>query len=80
MVLGPAEDGGYVLIGMRRVIPAIFEDIPWGSDQVLTRTLEALAADGLSYSLLDRLWDVDRPEDLARLRELDPPFNWSEQT
>lgn len=80
VVLGPAEDGGYVLIGMRRVIPAIFEDIPWGSDQVLIRTLEALAADGLSYSLLDRLWDVDRPEDLARLRELDPPFNRSEQT
>lgn len=80
VVLGPAEDGGYVLIGMRRAIPAVFAGIPWGSDQVLTRTLEALAADGLSYSLLERLWDVDRPEDLARLQELDQPLNWSGQS
>ena len=76
VVLGPAEDGGYVLIGMRRPQPAVFEDIPWGSDQVLLRTVEALKAKGLSYRLLETLWDVDRPEDLVRLEQLEPPLNW----
>jgi rSAM/selenodomain-associated transferase 1 len=76
VVLGPAEDGGYVLVGMRRPIGAVFEGIPWGSDQVMRRTLEALKAHELSYRLLDTLWDVDRPEDLARLQLLDPPLNW----
>tara|TARA_B110000858_G_scaffold197668_1_gene260191 strand:- start:15983 stop:16657 length:675 start_codon:yes stop_codon:yes gene_type:complete len=76
VVLGPAEDGGYVLVGMRRPQPAIFEDIPWGSDQVLLRTVEALKAKELSYKLLESLWDVDRPEDLARLQQLEPPLNW----
>jgi rSAM/selenodomain-associated transferase 2/rSAM/selenodomain-associated transferase 1 len=76
VVLGPAEDGGYVLVGMRRPIAAVFEDIPWGTDQVMDKTLEALKANGLSYKLLDTLWDVDRPEDLARLQLLEPPLNW----
>jgi len=77
VVLGPAEDGGYVLVGMRRPNPAVFEDIPWGSDQVMGRTLEAVIANGLSYRLLESLWDVDRPEDLVRLRQLEPPLNWA---
>jgi hypothetical protein len=76
VVLGPAEDGGYVLVGMRRPIAAVFEDIPWGTDQVMHKTLETLKADELSYRLLDTLWDVDRPEDLARLQLLEPPLNW----
>ena len=76
VVLGPAEDGGYVLVGMRRPLSAVFEDIPWGTDQVMDRTLEALKANQLSYRLLDTLWDVDRPEDLARLELLEPPLNW----
>ena len=76
VVLGPAEDGGYVLVGMRRPITALFEDIPWGTDQVMSRTLEALKAHELSYELLDTLWDVDRPEDLVRLQSLLPPLHW----
>ena len=76
VVLGPAEDGGYVLVGMRRPIAAIFEGIPWGSPEVLQRTIQALRANDLSYRLLDILWDVDRPEDLARLQLLEPPLNW----
>ena len=76
VVLGPAEDGGYVLVGMRRPITAVFEDIPWGTDQVMSRTLEALKANELSYELLDMLWDVDRPEDLVRLQSLVPPLHW----
>ena len=75
VVLGPAEDGGYVLVGMRRPITALFEDIPWGTDQVMSRTLEALKANELSYELLDTLWDVDRPEDLVRLQSL-VPLHW----
>lgn len=76
VVLGPAEDGGYVLVGMGRPLPAIFEGIPWGSDQVLQRTLDAIRAHELSYRLLDTLWDVDRPEDLSRLSLLEPPLSW----
>ena len=76
VVLGPAEDGGYVLVGMRRPISAVFEDIPWGTDQVMHRTLEILKAKELTYRLLDTLWDVDRPEDLARLELLEPPLSW----
>jgi rSAM/selenodomain-associated transferase 1 len=76
VVLGPAEDGGYVLVGMRRPIAAVFEDIPWGTDQVMHRTLETLSAKELTYKLLDTLWDVDRPEDLARLQLLEPRLSW----
>jgi uncharacterized protein len=73
-VFGPAEDGGYVLVGMRRPTPAVFEDIPWGTDQVMPRTIAALEANGLSFRLLETLWDVDRPEDLGRLEQLEPPL------
>ena len=76
VVLGPAEDGGYVLVGMRRPIAAVFEGIPWGSGEVMQRTLITLRANDLSYRLLDTLWDVDGPEDLARLQLLEPPLNW----
>jgi len=69
LVLGPAGDGGYYLIGLRRscgelAIPALFSGIAWGSDQVLGETLRIAAAVGLSVVLLDILDDVDRPEDL----------------
>lgn len=76
VVLGPAEDGGYVLLGLRRTIPELFVEIPWGSSEVLNLTLLRLQELGLSYRLLETLWDVDRPEDLGRLEELDPPLNW----
>lgn len=76
VVLGPAEDGGYVLIGARQPIPALFRDMPWGSDQVLAETRRRLEQGGLRYRVLETLWDVDRPEDLARLQQLQPPLNW----
>jgi len=79
VVLGPAEDGGYVLVGMRRPLSVVFEDIPWGSERVLERTLETLSNNNLSYSLLDVLWDVDRPEDLDRLPMLEPPLSWLDE-
>jgi len=77
VVLGPAEDGGYVLLGMRRVIPELFEGIGWGSGEVLSDTLQRLQALGISYRLLETLWDVDRAEDLLRLGELSPPLQWA---
>jgi rSAM/selenodomain-associated transferase 1 len=68
VVLAPAEDGGYALIGARRVTPRIFSDVEWGSARVLSQTLERMARARLRYRLLRTLWDVDRPEDLERLR------------
>lgn len=65
-VLGPAEDGGYVLLGLRRCDPDLFYDIPWGSDQVLALTRQRLEKLGWAWRELETLWDLDRPEDLAR--------------
>jgi len=71
VVLGPADDGGYVLLGVRRpLIPEMFSDIPWGSDQVLKRTRSRLREQGVGWQELSPRWDVDRPEDLKRLAEL----------
>jgi rSAM/selenodomain-associated transferase 1 len=67
-VLGPAEDGGYVLIGLRRVNASLFERIGWGGPDVLRETRARLAALDWRWRELATLWDVDRPEDLARLR------------
>ncbi|MCE5190170.1 MAG: TIGR04283 family arsenosugar biosynthesis glycosyltransferase [Actinomycetia bacterium] len=69
VVLGPAEDGGYYLIGLRReavkaAVPALFSGLPWGSSDVFARTLELAEDAGLGTALLKRLPDVDRPEDL----------------
>ncbi|RJG09883.1 DUF2064 domain-containing protein [Pseudomonas cavernicola] len=69
-VLGPAEDGGYVLLGLRRLDPLLFEAMPWGTDQILALTCERLQQLGWEHELLSVLWDVDRPEDLPRLAEL----------
>jgi len=66
-VLGPAEDGGYVLIGLRRPKARLFESMPWGTAQVLAATRARLAELGLRWHELPPLWDVDRAEDLARL-------------
>lgn len=67
VVLAPAEDGGYALIGARRITPEVFADVEWGSEQVLAQTRANLARTGLSVRLLRTVWDVDRPEDLERL-------------
>lgn len=64
LVLGPAMDGGYYLIGLNQPAPALFSDIPWGSDGVLAATLKQAEGLHLSIHLLEPLADVDRPEDL----------------
>ncbi|MEA2078389.1 MAG: TIGR04282 family arsenosugar biosynthesis glycosyltransferase [Pseudomonadota bacterium] len=68
VVLGPAEDGGYVLIGVRSCDERLFTDIPWSSDRVLQLTRARLQALKLPYAELDTLWDLDRLEDLRRWR------------
>lgn len=74
VVLAPAEDGGYALIGLRRPQPQIFKDIPWGSEAVLQATRERIRGAGLAGHELPVVWDLDRPQDLARYRVL--AKNW----
>jgi rSAM/selenodomain-associated transferase 2/rSAM/selenodomain-associated transferase 1 len=64
LVLGPAEDGGYYLVGLASPQPDLFAGVPWGTDAVLETTLHIALRLGLKVSLVDRLGDVDRPEDL----------------
>jgi rSAM/selenodomain-associated transferase 1 len=66
-VVIPAEDGGYVLIGLRRPEPALFADMTWSTDTVMTETRARIARLGLAVRELPPLWDVDRPEDLERM-------------
>jgi rSAM/selenodomain-associated transferase 1 len=70
-VLGPAEDGGYYLIGLKRSNRRLFENIPWSSGVVLAKTLERAAESGLKVELLPVWYDVDDQPSLLRLfREL----------
>jgi uncharacterized protein len=64
LVLGPAIDGGYYLIGMRQPIPELFVNIEWGTAQVFSKTVEIAQKLHVSYVNLSLLGDVDRPEDL----------------
>ena len=65
VVLGPAEDGGYVLIGARKVSAVLFEGIPWGTAEVYAATREALLQLGWEWAALPPMADVDRPQDIA---------------
>jgi rSAM/selenodomain-associated transferase 1 len=71
LVLGPAQDGGYWLIGLRRPIATLFEGIPWSTDRVLAVTKERAQSEGLVVRQLRCLADVDTPEDYRRF--LDQP-------
>lgn len=67
-VLGPAQDGGYVLIGMRKPCSAVFRGMRWGSASVLNATRRRLRRSGLRWSELATGWDVDYPADVRRYR------------
>ena len=81
LVLGPAGDGGYYLIGVHRKTfrhwnPQLFSGISWGTESVLPQTLNIAQKLGLNYNLLETLRDVDRPEDLSvwyHALDLTPP-------
>lgn len=66
VVLGPTEDGGYCLIGMRRVIPELFEGITWSSSRVLEETLQIARRQNLQVEVLPELWDIDDEADYRR--------------
>ena len=68
-VVGPAGDGGYVLLGLRSSHRRLFDDIPWSTEQVWPTTRERLQALGWRYRELATLADIDRPEDLALLKD-----------
>ena len=68
MVLGPTEDGGYYLIGLKHPCRALFDGIPWSSSAVLSETLQRASAQRLRVSTLPLWFDVDTPDDLVRLR------------
>lgn len=70
VVLAPAEDGGYALIGARRIAPGVFAGVAWGSGGVMAQTRANLKRCGLRARELRTVWDVDRPRDLERLRSL----------
>ena len=67
--LGPSEDGGYYLLGLRELEPALFEDIAWSTSSVLSTTLERARERDLTVALLEPERDVDDVQDLAALRE-----------
>ncbi len=69
IVLGPAEDGGYYLIGLRRARPELFRGIAWSTDAVLAQTLAVVRASLAECHLLERLRDVDEPGDLGAWAE-----------
>src|SRR5262249_46363571 len=69
-VVLPAEDGGYVLIGLRRPQPLLFSDMPWSTPRVMDATRSRLRALALTWQEPATLWDLDVPPDLERLREI----------
>lgn len=70
LVLGPAVDGGYYLIGLRQSQPALFKSIPWGTGEVFERTVAIANQLNLSIATLETLRDIDRPEDLQSLNRV----------
>lgn len=70
VVIGPAQDGGYYLLGFTQPVPFLWPDMAWGTDRVLRETEARLRRAGVAYRLLEPLSDCDRPEDLARWPEL----------
>ncbi|MBX7527806.1 TIGR04282 family arsenosugar biosynthesis glycosyltransferase [Qipengyuania vesicularis] len=66
VVLGPANDGGYYLIGYREPVPFLFEDMAWSTPAVLPETLARLVARGMGPAILPELTDIDTAEDLAQ--------------
>ena len=69
VVIGPAEDAGYYLIGMRKLHQPLFQDIPWSTQEVLAITHQRARGLGLELIELPSWYDVDTPADLERLRQ-----------
>jgi rSAM/selenodomain-associated transferase 2/rSAM/selenodomain-associated transferase 1 len=74
VVLGPAVDGGYYLVGLNAPRPALFQSIDWGTDRVLPQTLQQARRLGCRVEQLRPLADVDHPEDLLACRRMAAAF------
>ena len=72
IVFVPAEDGGYALVGARGQVPPVFDDVPWGGDQVMAVTRRRLESLALDWYELPSLADIDTPDDLLRLQQTHP--------
>jgi rSAM/selenodomain-associated transferase 1 len=72
MVLVPADDGGYVGIGVSESVPLVFEGVSWSSALVTSQTRRLMAQAGVDWLELPTLWDVDRPDDLDRWLKAEP--------
>ena len=70
VVVGPAIDGGYYLIGMKSPIPGLFSNIPWSTGDVFSETIRAIKNSGKSYGVLPVLTDLDTIEDLSNIYKL----------
>jgi rSAM/selenodomain-associated transferase 1 len=70
VVIGPCYDGGYYLIGMKKLHKGLFRDISWGTEQVFQQTLVAINKSGLNFSQLPILIDIDTERDLMRWLEM----------
>jgi rSAM/selenodomain-associated transferase 1 len=70
-VLGPAEDGGYVMLALSIYDDSLFNDIEWGTSRVLAATRERIKSLGWHCHEMPVLWDVDRPADFERLKMID---------
>jgi rSAM/selenodomain-associated transferase 1 len=68
VVFGPAEDGGYVLLGCRRMRRDLLQGVAWGTESTLQESEACVAAGGFSSARLALRYDIDRPEDLRRWR------------
>ena len=65
LVIGPADDGGYYLLGLNSYEPYIFQNINWSTDRVLKQTIGRIKEKGLSFLMLDTLSDIDTVFDLG---------------
>lgn len=68
VVIGPCEDGGYYLIGLKGIQPLLFKDIPWSTSRVTELTMNTAIIEGLKVSLLEKWYDVDTIDDLLHLK------------
>jgi uncharacterized protein len=75
-VIAPAEDGGYVLIGLKRPQAVLFDNMPWGTDEVLELTRARLQSFNLDFHELNTQWDLDTPDDLKRYSTFSSQLAW----
>ena len=75
VVIGPAQDGGYYLIGFAACLPEILQGIPWGTPAVYEATLDRLRRRGVGWKLLERQADLDTFDDLKRFCRRASPGN-----